>query len=384
MAKIKFTDLAIQNLKRPAKGQKEYWDNSLPGFGIRVSQGGSMMFFAWVNRRRKNLGRYPTVTLKEAREAARQVLLERFGSQREGQKYEMSYAEAVDRYLRVKREEIGGRTLKEYERFLRRFEFPCLVSEIRPYELSDALDRVKGNSNRSHAYTVLKIFFNWCVSREYCKANPLQNLKKPRVPSSRERVLEDWELVAIWQATEDMGKYGKIVRLLMLTGQRRGQFDRLQEAWVGDDGIDFPAFVTKNGERHRIMKNGQAHFCPLSSLGKFVLMQTVPVGGYYFSPIGMVGRPFTAWSKNKRALDAKLKLDPWVLHDLRRTWATNCGRLDISAEIRDRIMSHTVGGNPVSRVYDRWKYRQQMADAMEKMNSFFLEQILSEEPELTM
>ncbi len=270
MPKITLTDLAVQRLKPPTGNQVDYWDKSLPGFGIRVAKGGTKTFVVLINRQRKSLGRYPALTLKEARGTARKMLLDPIGYQREIQQLDLSYLEAVERYLRIKEGELSANTSEWYARFLRRFNFPGLVREVRAHEIEDALQRIRGQSNRSHGYTVLKIFFGWCLAREYCAVNPMQNLKKPRIPSARERVLEDWELVAIWQATEDMGKYGSIVRLLMLTGQRRGQFDRLQESWVEKDGITFP---------NEVMKNGQEHYCPIGSLARFVLMTTIGTGG---------------------------------------------------------------------------------------------------------
>ena len=361
--KFKFTDIAIQNLKVPERGQTEYWDTSLVGFGARASYGGTKTFFVMLDRKRRSLGKYPMVSLKDARGAARTILADPAAVRRAEQTLEVAYLEAVEQYLRVKRTELSENTWDWYARFLKRFNFSGLVSEIRAYEIEDALGRIKGQSNRSHGYTVLKIFFGWCLAREYCQVNPMQHLKKPKVPSSRERVLDDDELVAIWRACDELEKYGAIVKVLMLTGQRRGQIDRLQASWVDEEGITFPATV---------MKNKLEHWCPIGSLTRYVLMSVLPVGGYYFSPVTAVGRPFTAWSKNKRKLDAMVQLDPWTLHDLRRTWASNAPRVDIPPHITSRILSHAAPEGRISKIYNRYKYRGEMADAMDKMNDHIL------------
>ncbi|KUO64237.1 MAG: hypothetical protein APF80_17640 [Alphaproteobacteria bacterium BRH_c36] len=370
MPTVKLTDLVVQRLRRPERGNVTYWDSSLPSFGVRVGYGGTKSFIIMVKGRRKALGRYPMVPLSQAREEAKRILYDRLGYAREQTGLDVSYPEAVERYLRAKEGEIAERTWAEYARYLRGFNFPGLVSEVRAYEIDDALERISGQSNRSHAYTVLKIFFNWCLAREYCEANPLQKIKKPRIPSSRERVLAEEELVAIWNACENLGKYGAIVRILMLTGQRRGQIDRLQEAWVDEQGINFPA---------RVMKNGRDHYCPIGRLTKFVLLQVQPVGGYYFSPIGLVGHPFSAWSKNKGRLDSMVQLDPWTLHDLRRTWSTNASALDIPPHITERILSHASPEGRIAKIYNRYLYREEMAAAMDKMNSHILS-LISQEP----
>ncbi len=367
---FKFTDIAIQNLKPPATGQTEFWDTSLSGFGVRVSYGGTKSFFVMFDRKRKSLGKYPKVSLKDARGSARDILSDPGKVRRKEQGTEVAYAEAVERYLELKAAELSTNTWEGYARCLRRFEFNALVSEVRPYEIEDAIDRLKGQTNRSYAYTVLKVFFGWCLAREYCQANPLQHLKKPKIPAARERVLDDDELSAIWKACDGLGKYGAIVRMLMLTGQRRGQIDRLKTDWVEENGIAFPGSV---------MKNGLDHYCPIGSLTKFVLLGVVPVGEYYFSPISAVGRPFSAWSKNKRKLDSLVQVDPWTLHDLRRTWASNAPRFDIPPHITSRTLSHAAPEGRISKIYNRYKYRGEMADAMDKMNDHILS-LIADEP----
>ena len=77
------------------------------------------------------------------------------------------------------------------------------------------------------------------------------------------------------------------------------------------------------------MKNNREHRLPFGHLTAFLLKEIIPNQGYYFSPEGLAGRPFTAWSKNKHKLDLLLPdMVPWTLHDLRRTWSTNAARLD--------------------------------------------------------
>ena len=290
MVKKRLTDVSVQKLPIPTKGQVDYWDSSLPLFGVRVSEGGTKTFVAVVNRNRKALGRYPQLKLKDAREKAREILHDR-EAYLKSQQVEISYDEAVDRYLEVKALEVCERTLENYARLLRRFVFPKIVGDIRPYEVVDALKRVMGQTNRSHAFTILKGFFAWCVVHEYCDKNPMQNMKKPRLPKSRDRVLTEDELKEIWWACEELENYGLIVQILMLTGQRKGQIAHLHEKWVHKDEFVFPG---------SIMKNGLEHHCPIGSLTKTTLMRALPIQGYYFSPITAVGRPFSNWSKSKK------------------------------------------------------------------------------------
>ncbi len=75
------TDLTIRSLTPPLKGQRDYFDDALAGFGVRVSQGGSRSFFLFTgkkkNRERKSIGRWGVITLAQARAEAKRILAER-------------------------------------------------------------------------------------------------------------------------------------------------------------------------------------------------------------------------------------------------------------------------------------------------------------------
>ncbi len=369
MPKVSLTDLVLQNLKAPLGGRTEYWDASLPSFGVRVTKNGTKTFVVLIHRNRKAVGRYPAMSLKQARSEAKRLL---FSGQAEAASSvpAIRYPDAVERYLDIKREELRASTIRDYERILRRFTFSTTVDEIRPFHVADALDGIKGQQDKCTSFAVLKGFLGWCWQREYCPSNPMQNLKKPKVPLARDRVLDDDELVAIWQASKELGKFGAIVRLVILTGQRREQIASLQTNWVHDDHIVFPP---------TIMKNKREHWCPIGSLVKFTLLEVIPVDQYYFSPVTAVGRSFSAWSKNKKKLDALVQLEPWQLRDLRRTWATNASRLDVPPHVTSRVLSHTSPEGGLMNVYNRHKYRREMSEAMQKMNEHILS-LIADDP----
>lgn len=364
MPKITLTDIVMQNLALPAGNQVDYWDASLSSFGVRVSKGGSKTFVVLVDRQRRTIGHYPRVSLKEARSQARVLLAGAPTGGSTVKKAAVAYSEAVTQYLAVKETELRKGTVDGYARFLRGFGSTKLLRDIKPGDVEDVLAKVEGQTNRSNAHTALKIFFSWCVTRDYCPSNPLQNLKKPRMPAARERVLEDDELSAIWTACGSAGKYGALVRLLILTGQRKGQIAQLSTAWVAATGITFPP---------QVMKNKREHWCPVGVAGHSVLSGVIPVGDHYFAPVTAPGRPFTAWSKSKKQLDGMIDgVDPWTLHDLRRTWSTNAARLGVPLHVTSRILSHTSNESKISKVYNRHMYRDEMADAMVRMENHVL------------
>ncbi|MGE3778985.1 MAG: tyrosine-type recombinase/integrase [Pirellulaceae bacterium] len=370
MPKKTLTELTIKALKPPARGQETTWDTHLIGFGVRCSQGGAKTFVVMhgKTRRRETIGRYPLVSLGDARKRAREILLQ--AVLHPDRPASPPFQVALDRYLTLREPELRAGTFVEYRRLLNKYfafgETP--VGDLSTTEVADTIDRIERPGERTHAYLALKVFFNWCVEREYCKANPLASVRRPKVPSARERVLSDDELTAVWNAADGLGKYGTIVRLLMVTGQRRRQVACLHRSWIDYDRkvIAFPA---------RIMKNNRDHVLPFGTLTEYLLRSVTDDQGYLFSPAGLAGHPFTAWSKNKRALDGRLdEMDAWTLHDLRRTWSTNAARLDIAPHVTDRVLSHVTGSlSPIARIYNRFRYETETRDAVRRMESHILQ-----------
>ena len=78
MSKLRLTTAAVDRFQPPSTGQVEYYDTHLPAFGIRVSYSGAKAWFVMtrVDRRltRVTLGRYPALSLAEARDKARRVV----------------------------------------------------------------------------------------------------------------------------------------------------------------------------------------------------------------------------------------------------------------------------------------------------------------------
>jgi integrase len=66
----------------------------------------------------------------------------------------------------------------------------------------------------------------------------------------RSRVLSVAEIKSIWEASEACGQFGIIVKLLILTGQRRSEIGALRSDWICKDTITLPREITKNGRDH--------------------------------------------------------------------------------------------------------------------------------------
>ncbi len=199
------------------------------------------------------------------------------------------------------------------------------------------------------AFHFLRTFLNWCVERGYIEHAPTDRMKPPKSPPSRDRVLSTEELVAIWRACPD-DDYGRIVKLLMLSGQRRDQWGALRREFVQGDAVIWPATA---------MKMGKAHLLPLTAGMKALLPDRI---GLVFS--NAHGIKFTNWARCKERLDEDSGITEWRLHDLRRTWATVAAdELDIQPHIIESVLAHSVGSQ-VARTYNRAKYLEPMRKAL--------------------
>src|ERR1017187_1836808 len=119
MPKLVLTDLSVRALK-PAARQVTYWDVSLSGFGCRISPGGTKTFTLMygADRKRHTIGRYPAISLSDARSEAKRVLAARTLGQLSTPS--ISFSTAFSTYLETHCKTIRSRTAYDYERLLRR------------------------------------------------------------------------------------------------------------------------------------------------------------------------------------------------------------------------------------------------------------------------
>jgi integrase len=218
-----------------------------------------------------------------------------------------------------------------------------------------------GNVSAVRARAALSAVFVWAIREGYeLPANPVAGTNRPPEPKPRERVLSEGELRAIWGALPDTD-YGSIVRLLLLTGQRRNEVGAMQWSEIKEDGNwVIPAARCKNGREHSL---------PLSPMAQRIITaqprRTVPV------VFGEGLRGYNGWAWAKASLDDRLAADGiphWTLHDLRRTVATMVvDRLGILPHIVEAILNHASGHRSgVAGIYNRARYSAEMRDALDR------------------
>jgi integrase len=351
----RMTDLSIRNLPVPERGQLTYDDEGSP-LKVRVSQGGTKSFVVMLGSgKRYTIGRYGEISLAEARSAARRLKAEKVLGRIFPEV--ISLAQARDLYL--SQIDVRPATKEYYVRHLQRLK-ATRVGDITPRDINRILDRLPGPT-RAQALASFRSFFNWCLKRRYLDRSPCERMSAPP-SSSRSRVLSDAELLRIWEATAEPSPYSLIVRLLICTGQRKGEIAALETSWISADRITLPAGVTKNGREHTF---------PKGRLCAEVLAQAVEgasAEGRLFAAGADRANPFSGWSARKKTLDRRMGNDiaHWTLHDLRRTFATNLAALGTPIHVTEKLLNHVSGtSGGLVAVYQRHAYFDEMRTAIE-------------------
>ena len=356
---MRLTDLRIKQLKVPETGQRTHFDDALPGFGIRISQGGSKSFVVMFGKQRKlkTLGRYPTMSLADARREAKRIQadVEIYTAPVSGQS--LAFSDARDRFLRDSYSRNKRRTAADYDRLLNRhFDYQQDIAAITRPDIMKALDQLQNTpSEQQHAFVAIRTLMNWCVRRGYLESSPVPPLRFQS--QSRDRILTDEELRAVWGRAGEFGyPFGAIVQLLILTGQRRGEIGSLRRSWIEEDTIIFPAGFTKNKRQHRL---------PIGQQTQAIIAAIPETADLLFPSRSDPEKPYNGWSKSKRRFDKGLDLAPWTLHDLRRTYSSNLARQGVPIHITERLLNHASGAvSGVAAVYNRYTYESEMREVV--------------------
>jgi integrase len=423
MPKLKLTDLAVKRLKAPRGVQVDYFDLSLPSFGLRVTgptprtPDGRKSWFAFYRlgsqqRRLTFQPPYPGLGLADARQQAREAFQavgrgedpaskqralwaeKRRLAERGPDTVENVFAEFMKRHMAGKERAPGyiAGVRRNFDNHVLPYWRGRLIGSITRRDVIELLDRIidagkasagqmrkQGGpyaANRTRG-AIIKLF-NWSIQRGIVETSPAAMVEKPGTERSRDRVLSDAELKLIWCATEALTyPWRPYFRLLIATGQRREETARIR--WRDIDEAEaiwlIPAEATKAD---------RAHAVPLSRLALASLSECPQGGGYVFTTRrqtrrpGMKGEPgeapLGAFGKAKTVLDAEIARiaaetgaplpQPWTIHDLRRTATTTLGRLGVARFIQQRILNHADRG--VTAVYDRYSYLPEKRAALDR------------------
>jgi integrase len=380
VAKLKLDD---------GKSDQIFFDADLKGFGFRLRLDGTRERRGWIvqyrikgRTRRFRIGDYPTVNADQARKKAKTELAKvhlgvdpQAEKEAERAKGSRTLRSVADQYLEMKelemqRGQYRASSLRVTKIYLTRPQYfgplhSRAVTDITVVDIAGRLNTINKNSGTvtaGRARSALSSMFAWAMRQGFMGPtphNPASVTENPDDRLSRDRVLKDHELAAIWRACKD-DNFGRIVRLLILTACRRAEIGDLRWSEIDRDN----GTVTLPKER---TKNKHEHVLPITPLASAII-NSVPQRvnrDHVFGDRSVSG--FTGWYAAKADLDERLdKIATWNLHDFRRsvaTWMAEHG--NIEPHVVEAVLNHYSGHRGgVAGIYNRAKYARQIRAAL--------------------
>ena len=378
----KLTEKAIERLAcEPGQRDRLVFDSEQRGLAVRVVAAGSKSYLAQYvvagRKRRVPLGSVDAISLAAARTAAATVM----GQVAKGTDPAADRKAAVDDakvealrermtlarlltdwkrlHLSTRRPRYQAEALGTLERVFKDW-LPRPAERLTRKDVVQLLDRLPPSMARAAA-AYGRACYGWGAKRESVPGNPFVSLPV-QATTKRDRVLDDAEVTRVWTAALGTpAPFGPMVRLLLLTGQRREEVSGMSWPEVSAD----LATWTIPGER---TKNGVPSVVPLSAPAQDLLRARLAEvreqrRGLVFPGEG--GKTtFGGWSKSKAKLDRDSKVADWRLHDLRRTVATGLQRLGVRLEVTEAVLNHVSGSRGgIVGIYQRhdWKAEKRTA-----------------------
>ena len=241
---MRLTKANVDALALPAgKAEGFVWDEDLPGFGVRArghTKRWVIQYRVGTQQRRESLGDVRKIALEDARKIARarfaqaELGVDPGAARAKARTPVLTLADAADRYLDAKRDRLAPSTFKQAKYHLGALWRPLRERPLEAIKRADIAARLQelikqhGRTAAARARGHLSTLFTWAMREGLCETNPTIATNNPSAGlPTRDRVLSDHELLMVWSACED-DDFGRIVRLLILTGCRREEIGRLQ------------------------------------------------------------------------------------------------------------------------------------------------------------
>ncbi len=366
---MRFTKPSIAVLELPpGSSDRIIFDDALPGFGVRLRGGGKktwiVQYRVGAKQRRLTLGSLNSLDLDAAQREARRALAKvglavdpQAEKDKKRAEASLTLGALVQRYLSLKKGQHRPRTFVETERHLMKGWAPLHGQPITTIGRTDVASRIgalaeeKGPGSADRARAVLSGFFSWAVREGLAETNPVTATNRPAISRPRDRLLNNTEIGEVWNGCLSHD-FGRIVRLLMLTGQRRDELGSMR--WSELDVEN--ALWSLPGER---TKNHRPHVVPLSDLVLSIIAE-IPARDGRDLVFGEGAGGFSGWSKAKAALDRRTNVErdrpmpKWRLHDLRRTAATGMAELGTPPHVIEAVLNHVSGSKAgVAGIYNK-------------------------------
>jgi integrase len=373
MPTIKLTGRDIPSLQPIAGKRTDFFDKTLPGFSVRVSPSGRKSFCVLYRRgrrlRRLTIGRHPVLSLKEAREIARDALVEvARGGDPAARKVEErkapTFAELANEYLE-RYAKPNKRSWSEDQRIIENKLNPVLgrilAKDVTRADVRRLLENIVRRpapieANRTHA--LLRKLYNWAISQDLVEQTPCFGLPRPAKERPRHHVLSEDDLRRFWEGLEaERCSTSAIFKLRLLTAQRGGEVHGMEWAHIDLESAwwTIPMEHSKNGLPHRV---------PLSSPAITLLkeVQEFSSSSKWVFPNKRGDSHVKTLQRAVERIRKRTGVD-FRGHDLRRTAASFMTSMGTSRVVVARILNHAERG--VTAVYDRHSYDQEKRRALD-------------------
>ncbi|RPH32137.1 site-specific integrase [bacterium] len=380
MPSVNLTAVFVEKVKPNGK-RIDYFDDSLPGFSLRVSENGVKSWCVsyrfggkWT---RYTFGTFPILSLKDARQRAKDALHDvadginpatRKKLERDADTFDYLAAEYLERYSKTHK-----RSWKEDERLIEKEFLPAFgkmrLEDITRRDVRALLERkattAPVGANRMRA--ALHKMFNWGITKDIVEVNPVLKIEVPAKEKARDRVLSEAEIKVVWKTLDNMPcgdkthrKYRSLSALILemelVTAQRNGEI--MGAAWSEIEGD----WWTIPGER---TKNGLAHRVPLTQPARRILEEARQLCADKPSEYVFPGPRGGHISNIQKAVMRICTVTgiKFGSHDLRRTAATQMTSNGIPRITVKRILNHIE--KDVTGIYDRYSYDREKREALE-------------------
>lgn len=366
------TDKTIEALK---PGPKRYDVNDLrcPGLQLRVSPSGRKVFYAkfryGLKQKHPKLGTYPRMSLATAREKANDWLRqvdEGIDPTKRRRSPDMKVESVCREFIRL-HAQARNKSWREAERILER-EFVGTfgqrdIREIKRFDVLEIMDAAVARGSTYQANRILsniRKLFNWCVERGIVETSPITGLKAPTKEESRDRVLEDDEIIRLLRACHnDVYPFRQFVPILLATAQRRGELAEMRWSEVDLEAKQWVIPADRS-------KNGKPHVVPLSAYALEALNEVPRFLDCDYVFTTTRNSPVSGFSKMLRRLSKGSQTADWRLHDLRRTAASGMARAGVAPHVVEKVLNHISGTiSGVAAVYNRYGYDREKREALD-------------------
>ena len=365
-SKHRLTDAFLRNLK-PRTKTYMVWDDRQSRFGVQVTPAGTITFkctYTFGKRLRWiSLARYPSLTLKDARDIAQTIqakatLAKAMGEKdpmakkvadREGKALREVAASYVERYAKQ-----ANKSWRQGENLMKKYILPKLgtqpAEEIIQQDIQRIFNHLTIDENKpvlaNQVLAAVSAVLQWAVQQHIIEQNVAYGIKRNKV-KAEERFLTDEEVKSVWPELVDP------LRLILVLGQRPGEIANMR--W---DDIDLNKKIwTLPGEPDGTWpgtKNARTHEVPLSEQAIAILEELGPKEkGMVFN--GQIPRTGGIWKE--------LNIPRFRPHDLRATASTGMDLLGFTEEHIGRVLNHAQSG--VTQSYIRHSHFEQKRQALE-------------------